>query len=131
MEAALVQPKPRLSPAPERDQPLRRSAFYRIAQRWHLRHAVLQLLICSMRGAVAVSADLSGIEVQKGQDALTLYQFNTGQARHYFCKHCEVYTFYQRRSSPHRYGVNAVCIAGMSPFDFAKVAVIKGHLQLR
>jgi hypothetical protein len=80
-----------------------------------------------MRGAVAVSADLSGIEVLQGQDALTLYQFNTGQARHFFCKHCGIYTFHQRRSSPHQYGVNVACIAGMSPFDFAEVVVSEGR----
>ena len=82
---------------------------------------------CRMRGAVAVSADLSGIEVQQGQDALTLYQFNTGQAKHFFCKHCGIYTFHQRRSSPHQYGVNVACIEGMSPFDFAEVAVSEGR----
>ena len=85
---------------------------------------------CRMRGAVAVSAELSGIEVQQGQDALTLYQFNTGQAKHFFCKHCGIYTFHQRRSSPHQYGVNVACIAGMSPFDFAEVAVNEGRLHL-
>ena len=85
---------------------------------------------CRMRGAVAVSAELSGIQVQQGQDALTLYQFNTGQAKHFFCKHCGIYTFHQRRSSPHQYGVNVACIAGMSPFDFAEVAVNEGRLHL-
>lgn len=82
---------------------------------------------CRMRGAVAVSAELSGIEVLQGQDALTLYQFNTGQAKHFFCKHCGIYTFHQRRSSPHQYGVNVACIEGMSPFDFAEVAVSEGR----
>ena len=85
---------------------------------------------CRMRGAVAVSAELSGIQVQQGQDALTLYQFNTGQAKHFFCKHCGIYTFHQRRSSPHQYGVNVACIEGMSPFDFAEVAVNEGRLHL-
>ncbi|NIF82078.1 GFA family protein [Comamonas sp. Tr-654] len=82
---------------------------------------------CRMRGAVAVSAELSGIEVLQGQDALTLYQFNTGQAKHFFCKHCGIYTFHQRRSSPHQYGVNVACIEGMSPFDFAEVVVSEGR----
>jgi len=82
---------------------------------------------CRMRGAVAVSAELSGIEVLQGQDALTLYQFNTRQAKHFFCKHCGIYTFHQRRSSPHQYGVNVACIEGMSPFDFAEVAVSEGR----
>ena len=35
---------------------------------------------CRMRGAVAVSAPLSGIDVIRGRDKLTEYRFNTGQA---------------------------------------------------
>ncbi len=82
---------------------------------------------CRMRGAVAVSANLADIQVEQGQDALTLYQFNTGQARHYFCSHCGIYTFHQRRSNPEQYGVNVACIEGMSPFDFEEVPVNEGR----
>ncbi|WHQ42305.1 MULTISPECIES: GFA family protein [Alcaligenes] len=82
---------------------------------------------CRMRGAVAVSANLADIEVEQGQDALTLYQFNTGQAKHYFCSRCGIYTFHQRRSNPEQYGVNVACIEGMSPFDFVEVPVNEGR----
>jgi hypothetical protein len=82
---------------------------------------------CSMRGAVMVFADLKNIEVLQGQEALTLYQFNTRVARHYFCRHCGIYTFHQRRSSPEQYGVNVACIEGMGPFDFAEVPVVQGR----
>ncbi|WP_086871087.1 GFA family protein [Kosakonia pseudosacchari] len=81
---------------------------------------------CRMRGAVAVSAPLSGIEVFKGKDKLTEYRFNTGTAVHYFCSVCGIYTFHQRRSNPDQYGVNVACIAGVSPFDFAQVPVSEG-----
>jgi len=84
---------------------------------------------CRMRGAVAVSANLDDISVLKGQEALTLYQFHTREAKHYFCSHCGIYTFHQRRSSPNQYGVNVACIAGMSPFDFHKVPVNEGRLH--
>ncbi|HCH73444.1 MAG TPA: aldehyde-activating protein [Ochrobactrum sp.] len=79
-----------------------------------------------MRGAVAVSADLDGLEILEGEDALTLYQFNTRVAKHYFCSKCGIYTFHQRRSNPRQYGVNAACLEGVSPFDFAAVAVSDG-----
>jgi hypothetical protein len=36
---------------------------------------------CRMRGAVVVSAPLSGITVTRGEDKLTEYRFNTGTAR--------------------------------------------------
>lgn len=82
---------------------------------------------CRMRGAVAVSANLEDIKVLQGEDALTLYQFNTREAKHYFCSKCGIYTFHQRRSSPDQYGVNVACIEGMSPFDFAEIPVSEGR----
>lgn len=83
--------------------------------------------LCRMRGAVAVSANLSDITVTQGEEALTLYQFNTREAKHYFCSKCGIYTFHQRRSAPDQYGVNVACIEGMSPFDFAAVPVNEGQ----
>ncbi|RYX96006.1 MAG: GFA family protein [Comamonadaceae bacterium] len=84
---------------------------------------------CRMRGAVVATADHCDIEVVQGKDALTLYQFNTFQARHYFCARCGIYTFHQRRSSPDQYGVNVACIEGMSPFDFAVLPVNEGRMH--
>ena len=82
---------------------------------------------CRMRGAVAVSAELDGFEILKGQEALTLYQFNTKAARHYFCKQCGIYTHHQRRSNPNQFGINAACLEGVSPFDFEEVVVHEGQ----
>lgn len=81
---------------------------------------------CRMRGAVAVSASLDGIEFIQGEDQLTTYQFNTKSARHYFCSKCGIYTHHQRRSNPQQYGVNVSCLAGISPFDFPEVPVYDG-----
>lgn len=81
---------------------------------------------CRMRGAVAVSARLDGIEFIQGVEALTLYQFNTRSAKHWFCSTCGIYTHHQRRSNPQEFGVNVACLAGVSPFDFAEVPVMDG-----
>lgn len=81
---------------------------------------------CRMRGAIAVSAQLGDIEFVRGQENLTLYTFNTGSAKHYFCKTCGIYTHHQRRSNPSQFGVNAACLDGVSPFDFAEVPVMDG-----
>lgn len=82
-----------------------------------------------MRGAVAVSANLADIKVVQGEDMLTLYRFNTGEAKHYFCSRCGIYTFHQRRSAPEQYGVNVACLDGMSPFDFEVVPVNEGRVH--
>jgi hypothetical protein len=81
---------------------------------------------CRMRGAIAVTADLSDIEFLQGEDNLSLYRFNTGTAKHYFCSTCGIYTHHQRRSNPKQFGINVACIDGVSPFDFAQVQVTDG-----
>lgn len=79
-----------------------------------------------MRGAVVVSAALDGLTVEKGAELLTEYRFNTGTAKHYFCSVCGIYTHHQRRSNSNQFGVNAACLQGVSPFDFAKLPVMDG-----
>ncbi|MBW9088282.1 GFA family protein [Rhizobium wenxiniae] len=81
---------------------------------------------CRMRGAIAVSANLDDINIVSGEEALTLYQFNTNTAKHYFCSVCGIYTHHQRRSNPNQYGVNVACLEGISPFDFPSVIVNDG-----
>ena len=81
---------------------------------------------CRMRGAVAVSAPVGGIEILSGADALTAYQFNSRTAKHFFCSHCGIYTHHQRRSNTNEYGVNVACLDGISPFDFSEVTVVDG-----
>lgn len=81
---------------------------------------------CRMRGAVAVSADLDGINITQGSELLTVYQFNTRTAKHYFCSRCGIYTHHQRRSNPKQFGVNVACLEGLSPFDFRELPVYDG-----
>jgi hypothetical protein len=81
---------------------------------------------CRMRGAVAVSAPVGGIEILAGAEALTAYRFNTGTAQHFFCSRCGIHTHHQRRSNPSQYGVNVACLDGINPFDFPEVTVLDG-----
>ncbi|MDQ2078426.1 GFA family protein [Marinimicrobium sp. ABcell2] len=82
--------------------------------------------LCRRRGAIAASVPLSGIRILKGEDALTLYQFNTKTAKHYFCKHCGVYTHHQRRSDPTLYGFNVACLEGINPLTIKNVPTYDG-----
>ncbi len=45
-----------------------------------------------------------------GADSLVEYTFGTGVARHRFCRHCGVKTFYVPRSHPDDFSVNARCL---------------------
>jgi hypothetical protein len=79
-----------------------------------------------MRGAIAVSANLDDLNITHGGELLSLYQFNTNTARHFFCSRCGIYTHHQRRSNSKEYGVNVACLEGVSPFDFQEVPVYDG-----
>jgi len=70
---------------------------------------------CRRRGAATVSVPLDGLKVVRGADKLTLYQFNTNTAQHYFCSVCGIYTHHRRRVNPNEYGVNMGALEGVNP----------------
>ena len=82
--------------------------------------------ICRMRGAIAASVLLEGLKITKGADLLTLYQFNTMTAKHYFCSICGIYTHHRRRSNPDQYSFNVACLEGINPYDLEDVPVLDG-----
>ena len=73
--------------------------------------------ICSTKGAVTVGTPLEGLQILAGEDALTLYQFNTGVAKHTFCSVCGVKAFYRPRSNPDGWSVNARCLDDPGALD--------------
>lgn len=81
---------------------------------------------CRRRGAIVVSAPLDQVVIVKGAQNLTLYQWGTGTAKHWFCKTCGIYTHHQRRSNPLQYGINTGILDGVSPHDFAQVPMMDG-----
>jgi hypothetical protein len=46
----------------------------------------------------------------KGEESLVEYRFHTGVARHLFCGHCGIKSFYVPRSHPDAFSVNLNCI---------------------
>ena len=70
--------------------------------------------------------DRDGLKVTKGVELLTLYQFNTMTAKHYFCSRCGIYTHHRRRSNPDQYGVNLACLEGVNPYDLKDVPIFDG-----
>lgn len=82
--------------------------------------------LCRRKGALMAGVPLSGLRVTKGGDALTLYQWNTQTAKHYFCKTCGIYTHHQRRSDPTQFGFNVACLDGVDPFSLEPAPVGDG-----
>ena len=72
------------------------------------------------------SVPLDRLRVIKGADNLTLYQWNTRTAKHYFCKACGIYTHHQRRSNPDEYGFNIACLEGVDLAAVGEVGLADG-----
>ena len=66
--------------------------------------------ICTMTGFVHLIVPKDAFELISGQDQLTDYRFNTGTAKHLFCRTCGVKSFYIPRSHPDGVSVNVNCL---------------------
>ena len=77
-----------------------------------------------MTGFLHLIVPASRFAITAGEAQLSEYRFNTGTARHLFCKICGVKPFYVPRSNPDGWDINARCLdAGtvtamqVTPFD--------------
>ena len=80
--------------------------------------------ICDMVGYQHLIVPRSRFRILQGEDQLSTYEFNTGVAKHYFCSHCGVKSFYVPRSHPDGISVNGRCLdrdtvssVTLTPFD--------------
>ena len=63
-----------------------------------------------MTGFLHVLIPHEDFTLEQGADVLTSYRFGTGTAGHLFCSVCGVKSFYQPRSHPEAWSVNAHCL---------------------
>lgn len=66
--------------------------------------------ICRQTGFVHVFVRPERFTLLQGADDLSEYRFHTRTARHLFCRHCGVKSFYVPRSHPDAYSVNLNCL---------------------
>lgn len=80
--------------------------------------------ICGKSGYLHLIVPKLRFKLLQGSEALTTYTFNTGVARHLFCRHCGIKSFYVPRSHPDGISVNIRCLdpeaikkLTVTPFD--------------
>lgn len=74
--------------------------------------------LCTIRNAVMAKVPERALTVTEGESMLTLYEWNTRRAKHYFCRRCGIYVFHRKRVAPDHFGVNVFCL---QDFDRASV----------
>lgn len=82
--------------------------------------------ICRKKGFLHLIVPPECFTLLSGEDVLTTYTFNTGIAKHLFCRICGIHSFYRPRSHPDHIDVNVNCLDGdvrsrfqVIPFDGA------------
>ena len=66
--------------------------------------------ICRMSGFLHLIVPATRFRLLSGADALGEYTFNTGAAKHRFCRYCGIKSFYIPRSHPDGVDVNVRCL---------------------
>ena len=66
--------------------------------------------VCRRTGFLHIIVPHEDFVLQSGREKLTSYRFGTGTAEHLFCGVCGVKSFYQPRSHPEAWSVNAHCL---------------------
>lgn len=80
--------------------------------------------ICMMTGFLHLIVPALRFRLLSGAEELLEYTFNTVAAKHLFCRHCGIKSFYVPRSHPDGFSINARCLDGgtlewfrITPFD--------------
>lgn len=80
--------------------------------------------VCTKKGFLHLIVPPEQFELLSGADDLSTYQFNTGTAKHTFCRQCGIHPFYVPRSDPDKIDVNVRCLDNVdlttvqiTPFD--------------
>ena len=66
--------------------------------------------ICNKSGFLHLIVQISKFKLLSGQNYISTYTFNTGIAKHTFCKVCGIKPFYTPRSNPDGIDININCL---------------------
>ena len=82
--------------------------------------------ICRKKGIIHFIVEKDAFVLEAGADDIATYTFNTGVAKHYFCKTCGIHAFYVPRSDPDKVDVNARCLDDVDPAKL-EIALFDGE----
>jgi hypothetical protein len=82
--------------------------------------------MCTRTGYMHLPVPKDRFRLLSGEESLTNYQFNTGTAKHLFCSHCGIKSFYVPRSHPDGFSVNVRCL-DEGTFEITGVRKIDGR----
>lgn len=85
--------------------------------------------ICQKKGILHLIVPPEDFELLQGEENLSTYTFNTGIAKHHFCKICGIHPFYRPRSHPNDYDVNVRCLDGNAMEKFTIVPFDGKHWE--
>ena len=80
--------------------------------------------ICSKKGGIINRVAPEDFELHTPIESLSLYQFHTRTAKHYFCPTCGIYTFHRPRTAPEMWGINVRCLEGV---DLSNIKITQVH----
>ena len=83
--------------------------------------------ICTKKGILHLPVHRDRMQVLSGAGDLSTYTFGTGTAQHTFCRHCGIHAFYQPRSDPENYSVNARCLDDYDPVAMQPKRLFEGR----
>ena len=83
--------------------------------------------ICKRKGTIMSVVKNEDFRITKGKDKLSLYQFYTKAAKHYFCSICGIYTHHHPRINPALTGFNVGCLENIDTLKLEDVSIADGQ----
>ncbi|WP_081111921.1 GFA family protein [Bdellovibrio bacteriovorus] len=81
---------------------------------------------CRRRGTIVAATPQKGFRLLSGDERLSVYEFNTRTAKHFFCSICGIHTHNISRTNPDQIRFNIACLEGLNPFELGEVPVSDG-----
>ncbi len=85
--------------------------------------------ICTRKAYLHLIVPRDAFRLVAGEEDLATYRFGTLAARHHFCRHCGVASFYVPRSHPDRIDVNVRCLDGVDIASLTRRAFDGRHWE--